>query len=250
MPFFACLRSILLLFGILGVIWPLRALPAFWSAVPLKEPVGRILAGDRFKLAALNGIGATLQAQARPPIARNDVARAEALIWLRIAEETTGRMSAEEADHEAAMADTKIKSSLEFNPADSFLWLMLYSMETAHHGFDEKTLGYLSQSYTTGPIEGWIALRRNKLALATFADLIGTTQQRVVSEFTGMVDSEFTDAAALNLMGVGWMQSERLLASIAVVNIVPRESFARRLAREGLMVRVPGVELEERTWRR
>lgn len=159
-------------------------------------------------------------------------------------------MSAEEADHEAAMADTKIKSSLEFNPADSFLWLMLYSMETAHHGFDEKTLGYLSQSYTTGPIEGWIALRRNKLALATFADLIGTTQQRVVSEFTGMVDSEFTDAAALNLMGVGWMQSERLLASIAVVNIVPRESFARRLAREGLMVRVPGVELEERTWRR
>ncbi|MDF0493076.1 hypothetical protein [Bradyrhizobium yuanmingense] len=239
----------LLLLGILGVIWPLKALPAFWAVVPIKEPVGRILAGDRFKPAALNGMGATLQTQARLAMARNDVARAEALIWLRIAEETTGRMSAGEADREAAIADTKIKSSLEFNPADSFLWLMLYSMETAHRGSDEKTLGYLSQSYATGPIEGWIALRRNKLALATFTNLTWTTQQRVVSEFTGMVDSEFTDAAALNLMGVGWMQRERLLDSIGMANLVPRESFARRLAKEGLKVRVPGVEIDERTWR-
>ncbi|MBB4379901.1 hypothetical protein [Bradyrhizobium sp. SBR1B] len=239
----------LLLLGIIGVIWPLEALPAFWAAVPAKEPIARILAGDRFKPGAVNGMGAMLQAQARPTIARNDVARAEALIRLRIAEEATGRMSAEEADHEAAMADTKIRSSLEFNPADSFLWLMLYSMDTAHRGFDEKTLEYLSQSYATGPIEGWIALRRNALALATFSNLTGTTQQRVVSEFTGMVDSEFTDAAALNLMGVGWMQRERLLASIAIVNVVPRESFARRLAKEGLKVRVPGVEIDERTWR-
>jgi len=246
----AGLRSLLLLLGIAGVIWPLSALSAFWVAVPAKETTGRILAGDRFKPRALNATMAMLEAQRRLSVARNDVARAEALIGLRIAEEGTRRRSAEDTDREAALADAKTRSSLEINPADSFLWLMLYSMETAYRGFDEKTLGYLSQSYATGPIEGWISLRRNKLALAIFSNLTGTAQQKVVSEFAGMVDSGFIDAAGLNLMGVGWEQRERLLASIANVNVIPREALAKQLAREGLRVRVPGIEVDERIWRR
>ncbi|WP_156951809.1 hypothetical protein [Bradyrhizobium sp. WSM1743] len=250
MPFFACVRSLLFVFGVLGVIWPLEALPALLVAVPVKEPMARILAADRFKPGALNGVVAALQAQSRPTIARNDVARAEALIGLRIAEEGAGRRSAEETDFEAAKAEVKIRTSLGLNPADSFLWLMLYSVETAYHGFDEKIFSFLSQSYSTGPIEGWIALRRNKLALATFPKLSGTTQEKVVSEFSGMVDSEFTDAAALNFMGVGWAERERLLASIADANIIPREAFAKQLAREGLKIHVPGVEIDERIWRR
>ncbi|MGY4344977.1 hypothetical protein ACVWXM_001441 [Bradyrhizobium sp. GM7.3] len=180
---------------------------------------------------------------------RSDMTRADALIRLRVAEESVARKSSEEADRDVAAAGYALESSLLLNPADSFLWLMSYSQEIKRRGFDERTVGFLKQSYATGPLEGWIALRRNRVALAAFTGLAEAMQAQVVAEFAAMVDSEFVEDAALNMMGVGWPQRDRLLACLVDVDLIPREAFAKKLSREGLKVSVPGVELDDRLWR-
>jgi len=245
----ACARSLLMLLGLAGGIWSGATLPAFRSAAAANDVTSRILAGSRFQSGTLGDVLASILASPAPLVQRSDLPRAEALVRLRILEEAIGRKDLDQVDRESATADARLKFALVLNPADSFLWLMLYSEEIAREGFAETTVTFLEQSYATGPLEAWIALYRNRLALAAFASLNETMQAKVVSEFAGLVESDFAEDATLNLMGVGWKRRDRLLASLANVNLIPREAFAKRLSREGLKVSVPGVELEDRLWR-
>jgi len=207
----------------------------------------RLLAGDRFKPGLLGEVLLVI-ADRKPIFQRSDLVRSEALIRLRVGEETVARKSSEDADRELAAAGDKLKFSLTFNPTDSFLWMMLYSHGTSSSGFDSKAVGYLEQSYTTGPCEGWIALRRNRLALAAFPTFSEVMKRRVVSEFAEIVDSDFIEAATSNLIGIGWEERTRLVASLSRANIIAREAFAKALAREGVTIAVPGVDVDRRFW--
>ena len=159
----ACARASLFVLGFAAVNWAGLSLPQFSSAVPAKEVMSRIIADDRFREGALMNALASMQASLEPIVLRDDLPRAEALIRLRIAEETTVRRDPVDADAEVANADEKVKFALALNPADSFLWMILYSLEMARNGFEDKTIGFLDQSYGTGPLEAWIALRRTRL---------------------------------------------------------------------------------------
>lgn len=245
----ACARALLLLLGLVGAIWSAVTLPALWSAAPAKDVAARILADDRFRSGMLDDALASTLASPEPIVQRSDLPRAEALVRLRIAEEPVERKGPDRADRDAALADQGLRFALALNPADSFLWLMLYSVEVTHKGFEDATIAFLDESYASGPLEGWIALRRNRLALAAFAGISDSMQVRVVVEFGGLVDSDFIEDAALNLMGVGWDKRDRLLASLTNVDLIPRKALAKRLSREGLKVVVPGVEVDERLWR-
>lgn len=230
-------------------MWSAFSLPRFWTALPAKDAVTRIITGDRLEPGALNSVIEWNQVGYEWSVHRSDRARAESLIRLRVAENAIGRERPEEADRKARTASVKIRYSLTLNPVDSFLWLRLYTIETANTGFGAAELRYLIQSYVTAPREGWIALQRNKVALAAFPSLGKAMQENVTSEFVKMVDSNLTEAAALNVMGIGWDQRDRLLAGLTQIDIIPREALAKRLAREGLKVSVPGVETDERPWR-
>ncbi|MCK1353547.1 hypothetical protein IVB56_21255 [Bradyrhizobium sp. CW7] len=211
--------------------------------------MNRILVDDRFKTSVLEEVLAPIQASPAPTVVRSNLIRLDALIRLRIAQEATGSKKPEEADAAAAVAEDRLNSYLALNPADSFLWLMLYSIENMRNGFDARMVGFLDQSYKSGPLEGWIALRRNRLALAAYPALNETIRDTVISEFAGLVASDFTEGAALNLVGIGWGQRDRLLTSLQRVDIVAREALAKRLLREGVTVNVPGVQIDERLWR-
>jgi len=246
--FEAFLRALLISLSLAGIIWSAVTLPGFWSAVPITQVGARILAGDRFKSEVLDEVRATMEASAVPIVQRGGLQFAEALIRLRIFEEAPGRKAPEEVDNDATVADDRLKSALALDPASSLLWLMLYSLEIQRNGFEDKVIGYLDQSYATGPLEAWIALRRNRLALAAFADLSPVVQMKVLAEFAGLVDSNFLEDAAMNLKGAGLPQRDRLLASLANTNPIPRQAFAKVLQQEGLKIDVPGVMIEERLW--
>ncbi|WP_144441511.1 hypothetical protein [Bradyrhizobium sp. CCGE-LA001] len=205
---------------------------------------------DRFKRGALEEILAQLESPPASFVQHPDVERAKALVGLRASDEAMMRRGPEKADHQFDGVESKVRSTLVLNPADSFLWLMLYSVTTTRNGFDTVNIGFLAQSYSTGPLESWIALQRNRVALAVFAMLDEAMQQRSVSEFVALVDSRFIAEASGNLTGVGWAWRERLLAGLGETDIVSREALAKRLARDGVMVSIPGVELDERWWRR
>ncbi|WP_456651156.1 MULTISPECIES: hypothetical protein [unclassified Bradyrhizobium] len=86
------------------------------------------------------------------------------------------------------------------------------------------------------------------MALATFSLLNNSLQESVVNEFVSMVGSDLTEEAAANLLGVGWSYREILLAGLRSTDTTSREALARRLAREGAKISVPGIDLGDRQW--
>ncbi len=143
---------------------------------------------------------------------------------------------------------TRCEPRWGLTPADSFLWLMLFALENDRNGFAPSNLDFLRESYATGPLEGWISLRRNRLALAVFPSLDAGTQNSVVAEFAAMVDSGFIDDAKFNLTGIGWTHRDRLLASLARVDAQQKYYLLKRLLSDGMQVSIPGVEADVRPW--
>ncbi|WP_407121659.1 hypothetical protein [Bradyrhizobium sp. STM 3561] len=205
------------------------------------------MADEPFKRGVLSEI--LTQMEIEPQwVQRAGFARATALVCVRVAEEAPQRKSSLETDREFEHAEAKVRLALSQNPADSFLWLNLYSVHNARYGLGSQSLSYLAQSYVTGPREGWIAVRRNRLGLAVLAMLSAKTQGTAINEFASMVSAGLIEEAASNLTSVGWSHRARLLASLRDTDIVARYSLSKALYREGINVAIPGVDADQRQW--
>ncbi|MGY2933663.1 hypothetical protein ACVWZ6_003265 [Bradyrhizobium sp. GM6.1] len=243
------LRSLLLALALAVVSWSATVLPTFRRMAPVTAIAERIIADDRFRTGALADVLLGIETDPVSASSMPGLTRAKALVRLRLAEDAMSRKSSEEADREVATAEDNVRLALALNPGDSFLWLMLYSVETARNGFNPGNLTYLDRSYAAGPHEGWVALRRNRLALAIFPMFQDSTQKTVVSEFSEMVDSDLIEEAATTLMGIGWPHRNRLLAALSEVDVASKKGLRKRLAADGINVRIPGIEYDERPWR-
>lgn len=241
-------RASLLLLGFATVLWFSVALSSIRSVAIVRDATARILSDDRLKPGAISKVAAQIADQAKLKVKPSESVRGEALILLRAAEEDTGKRPPDEVDQQVKIAEEKIKSSLSVNPTDAFLWLMLYSTTISRDGLDSHKIRYLDQSYIIAPFEGWIALRRNRVGLAVFQILAETTRKRVVSEFAALIDSNFVEDAVINFESVNWAERERLLSSLERVNRISRESFAKKLSRNGVKASVPGVQMHARPW--
>lgn len=234
--------------GLAGLLWSIAVLPSFRKLLPARDTAARIISDDRLKAPALAELLTGIEPAAPAVFSPPELFRASALVRFRLAELAVIAKSSEEADAEIAAAERKLLEGLSVDPTDSYLWLMLYSAETSRNGLDPKTVPYLERSYLAGPYEGWIALRRNRLALGVFPLLGELAQARVVDEFAEMVDSDFWNDAKANLVGIGWAHRDRLLSGLQRVDLVSREAFARTLFRDGYDVQIPGVKPKERPW--
>lgn len=244
----ALLRGLLLALGLASLLWSLAVLPSSRQLLPARDTTARIISDDKLKAPALANMLANIEHAAPAGLSPPELSRASALVRLRLAELALARKTSREADVEIAAAERKLIEGLSVDPTDSFLWLMLYSIETSRNGFDPKIVPYLERSYLAGPHEGWIALRRNRLALSVFPLLGDLAQARVVDEFAEMVDADFWNDAEANLIGIGWTHRDRLLAGLQRVDPVSREAFAHMLFRDGYDVQVPGVKPRQRPW--
>ncbi|WP_456748357.1 hypothetical protein [Bradyrhizobium sp. USDA 4354] len=243
-------RGPVLVFGFASAIWSIVVLPSFLRLVPATAAAARVIEDDSFRRGAAPNLLAIIEGGRIPILPHPDFARASALVRVRLAKDAIMRRSSAEADSEFAAAEASLRFALIASPGDSFLWLTLYSIKTTRAGFSPADVGYLEESYNRGPLEGWIALRRNKLGLAAFRDLSEPLQDKVVTEFATLVESGFTEHAAINLTGIGWAQRDRLLTGLTEVYVVSREALAKRLARDGVQVTIPGVSLDERLLQR
>jgi hypothetical protein len=82
-----------------------------------------------------------------------------------------------------------IRHSLACSPADSFLWRVLFWVENAMYGFSSDHLERMS--YSLGPNEGWIALKRNLVAPAVFERLPPDVGEMAIREFASFFGSGF-----------------------------------------------------------
>jgi len=223
------------------ICWTVIVMPTFWSEVTMVQAATRIVAGEVYKSDVMEALEAGLQKD-RGSAFRSSVLNKAAIFRLRRADEAIATGNQYVIDASLDVLGQSVHNALANAPSDPYQWLVLFWLENAHNGFKPDHLRYLQMSYLLGPYEAWIAVKRNRLALALFSALPPDLAEAAISEFVGLVSSGlYTDAAEI-LEGQALPIRAVLLARLKAVPEYNRRPFARHLYDKNLDdFAVPGI---------
>jgi hypothetical protein len=246
-------RGFLILVGFAALAWGAYTLPVFWRQSPLERTARHIIDGDPFKPEALLAMMPDVEAAERAGLCRPAALRGAAVVRLRVAE--LAFADAEPSSIPASILSQlnasrdSIRRSLVCAPADPFLWVVLYWIESVRNGLRPDYLEYLRLSYRLGPNEGWIGAKRNGLALAVFEQLPPDVAEMALAEFANLLKSGFYGEAIASFTGPGWRLRELLLPRLKGVAERHRQAFSRALYTLGYDIAVPGIQSPDpRPW--
>jgi hypothetical protein len=233
-------RVVVAIGGVCSIAWALLAYPALRDEAVFAAAADHILSGEQYGAEQLSKLRSELGASSansfRPSVL-NDIA----VVRLRLVEADLASGQAPVADLDGLQQS--VDAALSHNPTLSFLWLTDYWLQNRHSGGADAASGLLRMSYLTAPNEGWIATKRNPVALGVFGALPEELKGRVVAEFARLVQSGLYEDAVKILSGPGWPVHERLLEGLARLDEGDRRRFAKLLEEEDLEgVVVPGID--------
>jgi hypothetical protein len=248
-PYAVLARLFAVLLGVVAVTWGCVTFPVLWRQLPIEHTADAVINGDAFKPHAFDALLPVIEQIEQASYCRSSALHGAAIIRLRLVEDAIATGAHDEIDAQLAALESTIHRALACNPTDSFLWMVLIWVESAREGPRQDQLTYLRLSYQLGPNEGWIAARRNRLALSMFNRLPPDLADTAVNEFGHMVQSwMYWDTIAI-FTGPGWPIWDRLLASLKDVGEAQRDAFAKELYARGYIVDVPGISPREpRPW--
>jgi len=238
---YALARLFAVVLGLLACAWGAATFSAFWSQISIERTAEAIVDGDTFKPGSLDSLLPALDQIKLSDYCRPEVVHSTAIIRLRLAEDTLANAQGHLIDARLDDSESAIRRSLACSPSDAFLWMVFARVDQTRRGYQPEQLTYLRLSYRLGPYEGWIAVRRNRQALAMFERLPPDLAEDVVREFASMASSEFYADVISILTGPGWPIHDRLLAGLKDVGVRQREELARELYSAGYDVAVPGI---------
>jgi hypothetical protein len=244
------MRFVTVGFGMAALCWALYCAPIFRASALFEGIARQVIAAEVFPDDALLRMLEIREAFPKWYSISSGLERSTSIVRLRLVESALERVNVAPLDVRMAALRSTLHDAFAINPADSFLWLTLYWLDNTQRGFSLDNLAGLVFSYTLGPREGWIAIRRNRLALPIFSQLDDSTRDLVVAEFAIMVAARMIVETAANLAGPGWPIRERLVARLVDVDTATREALARYLYGQGIRLSMPGIpEAGERPWR-
>jgi hypothetical protein len=235
------LRIVTAVCGCLAIAWGALTLPLFWRSAPLTQTAANIVNRIPYKADSLESLLPVIENFEQSSICVPGALHGSAIILLRRLEEGYRPDQVAELDGRMAGADNAIRRSLQCSPADPFLWLVLYSVESARNGARDDYLKYISMSYRLGPREGWIAVQRNRVVMAIFPMLPPDLAERVLTEFAELVQNRLYEGAADTLLGPGWAIRDRLIARLGGIDERERNEFASRINQKGSNLSIPGA---------
>lgn len=241
---FLAVRILLIAFGCLAVAWGVHVLPVFARSQTLAATAQRIIRGERFPTEALTNLLSTINTAEYDWPCNPASRHSAAIIRLRLAEDSLDSPTSANTLYELRLS---ILRSLSCAPADSFLWLALFWTVNHENGFHPENIKYLAMSYQLGPNEGWIAVKRNPIALSIFDKLPVDLASEAADEFTKIIGLGLYKDAAQIFTKPGWPVHEVLLHHLATSTISPeqRKAFANSLDALGYDVDVPGVPKDD-----
>jgi hypothetical protein len=243
------LRAVFCILGIAAIIWGGYTVQIAWQQSGFQQIASHLIAGDRFAAKVFVALTPQLDASNQGKWSHPSAARDVTLIRLRMFENVIVDGEQNLVDMQITKLHGALAKSLENAPADPFLWAVLFWLENTQNGYDQDHLKYLRMSYALGPNEGWIAVKRNRVALAIFRLLPADLAQDAKMEFVRMVSSRMYDQAADILVGPGWGIRSALLAGLNETTDLDRQLFVRAVFNLGYDIIVPGVQLpEKRPW--
>jgi hypothetical protein len=242
-------RVLMVGLGGTAALWGALVFFPFWQQSSLDRIANHIIEGDPFKVEALTGLIPSLETAEQANYCRPAARRSAAIIRLRILEDMISNAERQLIDDSLNALANAVRQSITCAPTDSFLWLILFWVESTQNGFRPHYLEYLRLSYQLGPNEGWIGLKRNRMALSIFDQLPPDIAEMAINEFAALLNTGFYGEMVSIFIGPGWRSREQLLARLKGVAERHRQAFAKALYREGYDVDVPGVQRPEpRPW--
>jgi hypothetical protein len=223
--------------GIFGLAWACFSFPYFRAEAPLENTVREIFSDDRFS------VRKSAEAELNADRFRTSALNKVAAVRLSILEQKTKLNREQVAASDIADLRTILISSLEGAPTTSFIWLAYYWSGKLGGDAPNSSDGFLRMSYRLGPNEGWVAVRRNRLALGSYSSLPDDLAENAVSEFIRLVRSGFYLDAANTLIASSGILREKLLSRLAAVPEATRRQFASVLDNKSSeRIVVPGMD--------
>jgi hypothetical protein len=220
-------RLCLVALGAAAIAWGAALLPGFVQEAQLERMAAHVKAGDPFKAEILDGLLPTVEAAERIGYCRPGARQAAAVVRLRMVEDAVSAGVRVVIDSSMDALRQSVGRALACAPTDAFLWAVLYWLVVTRNGFRSVDLAYLRLSYRLGPNQGWVALRRNRLALAVYDQLPPDMAEMVVSAFVDLLPSGVYPKTAKVFVRAGWPIGDRLLPRLKPVAKAYRDAFAR-----------------------
>jgi hypothetical protein len=234
-------RSFFFILGCVAAWWGIVAFSVFWQQSSAERVASRIIAGYAFRA---NILGQQLPIIERSAYCRPAAVQSAAIIRLRMVE--TAISNREHIVESLDSLGNAVRRSLSCAPADPFLWLVLWWIENTQNGFRLDDLQYLRMSYRLGPNEGWIALKRSRLAFSIFEQLPDDLTEDAMNEFIGLLRSQLYGQAVEILTGPAWHVRNVVLDRLKDLPRRTRENFAKALNAQGYDdLVVPGIEINQ-----
>jgi hypothetical protein len=235
-------RGFVVILGCIAVWWGIVEFPVFWQESSAQRIAYQIIAGDPYKVETLAQQLAIISSIERSAYCRPAALRSRAIIQLRMLDVAASANDRKHIDENLQSLGNVIRSSLSCGPADPFLWLALYWVESTKNGSRPEYLNYLRMSYRLGPNEGWIALKRNGLALAEFDKLPADISVSAINEFISLLESGFYEQLADTFIAQTSRVREKLLLRLQDIDEGHRRAFANVVYAKSDDVVVPGIE--------
>lgn len=234
-------RLILLIAGVVAMVWAIVALPVFMAEKSIVDVAMAVMAGEVFKSETLKAIDAQIETKS-DSMFRSSVLGKVAAIRLRRAEDAISSGNLEQIDQSLKSLASAIDESLVNAPSDPFLWLVRFWLDSFNNGVRAENLRFLRMSYDLGPYEGWIAIKRSRVALADFPVLPKDLAELTISEFVGLVHWGLLIEAAEIAAGPAKSVRSTLFPRLKDLEYEQRRAFASLVyERELDDVLVPGI---------
>jgi hypothetical protein len=235
--------------GLIAVFWGVTLLPVFWREAPLTALSSELLRGHAFSEQVLLD-----NARALPP-AENSRSCIPAdlldamMLRLAILDEAIRSKDTKRIAAAYLPAYEATRSALLCAPSDSYSWLNLFWLDATVVNIQPKNANYLRLSYALGPNEGWICLRRNRLAVTAFGHLPADLQNDAIDEFVRLVDTGWAYSDVDDIFEKAPPEFQKRVAiALKSAKPYPRSVFVRTLRDRGVDIKIPGVDTPDHPW--
>lgn len=234
-------RCFIGILGSIAICWGIVSFPIFWQQSSIGRIAGQVIAGYSFKTDILTRQLPIINSFEKSAYCYPTALESAAIIQLRIVEAMAFAGVRDKVDPQMKQLNNSIRTSLKCSPAEPFLWLVLYSIESTQNGFKSAYLNFLKMSYQLGPNEGWIALKRNPIAFTNFERLPSSLAADTINEFVALLKMGLYKEAADILSGPAWQARDMIIPHLAALPRQTREAFASAVYERGLDVAIPEV---------
>ena len=200
--------------GLAAVGWGGFMARMVWQQVPMTSMAVKIVGGEQFAPGVLENFVTDALPKPLQGICQPVMLRTMAVIRLRFAEQAIAAGDGSLIHQTQSALDAALHRALSCAPADPLLWLAVFWLENNVSGLQDDNFRSLRLSYHLGPNEGWLALRRNRFAVAIYPGLPDDLKQQATDEFVQLVRSDFITDAADILAGPGKPVSAILLSRL------------------------------------